>query len=172
MPSTYTLIASNVLTTTTASVAFSAIPATFTDLVLKYSARCNRATFTNQMGVQINAITGSSSNTYINGDGSGASSSRDTGLTSNRLGLAPGTDQTANTFNSGEVYFSNYAGSTNKPSSGFNASENNTASTQVFLDVFAGLLSNTAAISSLTISLTASSFVSGSSFYLYGIKNS
>jgi len=39
MPSTYTLISSNVLGSSAASVTFSAIPSTYTDLVLRISAR-------------------------------------------------------------------------------------------------------------------------------------
>ena len=172
MPSTYTLISSNVLSTTAASVTFSAIPGTYTDLVLRWSARCNRATFTNMMGIQFNSITGASSTTYLEGDGSSASSSRNTGLNVNYVGYLPGADQTNNTFANGELYIPNYAGSTNKPSSSFNGSENNSASTQVFLDVFAGLVSNTAAVTSLTLAPLSTSFVSGSSFYLYGILKS
>ena len=40
---TYTLISSNVLTTAAASVTFSSIPATFTDLVLRMSAQADGA---------------------------------------------------------------------------------------------------------------------------------
>ena len=124
------------------------------------------------MGIQFNSITGASSTTYLEGDGSAASSSRNTGLNVNYVGYLPGADQTSNTFANGEMYIPNYTNATNKPSSAFNGSENNSASTQVFIDIFAGLVSNTAAITSLTLAPLSTSFVSGSSFYLYGVKNS
>jgi hypothetical protein len=172
MATTYNLISNNTLGSTTATVTFSSIPATYTDLLLKWSARCNRVTFTNIMRVQVNSLTAKSSSTYIEGDGSVASSSNNSAIDYYWVGYAPGTDQTSNTFNNGELYIPNYQYGGDKPSGTFNVSENNATSTQVFIDKFSGMLQSAATVSSLTISLSLSSFVSGSSFYLYGIKNS
>jgi len=79
MPNTYTLISSNVLSSTAASVTFSSIPATFTDLVLRASIRGN-GTQTPDVGVlNINSNGASNfSSTYLRGTGSAANSARDT----------------------------------------------------------------------------------------------
>jgi len=172
MANTYTLISSNVLSASAASVTFSAIPSTYTDLVLKMSARCDRATFPAGYNLRVNGSTTDGSTTYIYGDGATAGSGRQT---SNwiQIGQISGANQTADSFTNGEIYIPNYAGSTKKPVSVFNAQEQNSASTYVQIDATAGLYNQTTAITSLVIGLTgAYNLVSGSSFYLYGIKNS
>lgn len=77
---------------------------------------------------------------------------------------------TANTFSNGELYIPNYAGSANKPTSWFNAQENNT--TTAYINSHANLWSNTSAITSITLtaSVGTNEIKSGSSFYLYGIS--
>ncbi len=166
MPSTYTLISSNVLSSTAASVTFSAIPSTYTDLVLRWSVNTSSL----QDGtIYFNGTLGTTnySRTFLAGNGATASSGR----ASNReaidmdyIGSA-----TANTFASGEMYLPNYAGSVNKPLSTISALEAN--STTAYLRANAGLARVTAAVTSLTIA-AAGTFSSGSSFYLYGVKNS
>ena len=169
---TYTLISSNVLTTTAASVTFSSIPATYTDLVVRVSARGSDASVNNYSALKINSTTSNYSETYLYGDGSSASSGRFS-ASSDWLfggGWFSSATGTSNTFSNTEIYVPNYAGSTNKIASNFTAQENNTSgSTQ--LGVEALLLRNTAAITSLTITPSGANFVSGSSFYLYGISN-
>jgi hypothetical protein len=171
---TYTLISSNVLSSSAASVTFSSIPATYTDLVIRYSARGNTGggSINNYASLKVNSITSNYSETYLYGDGSSASSGRFS-ASSNWLfggGWFSEAGGTANTFSNTEIYVPNYAGSTNKVASNFTAQENNTSSSTQ-LGVEALLLGNTAAITSLTITPSGASFVSGSSFYLYGISN-
>ena len=73
---------------------------------------------------------------------------------------------TANTFGNSVIYIANYAGSTYKSFSKDSITENNaTAADQ---GVGAGLWSNTAAITSLSLTVT-SNMVAGSTFSLYGI---
>jgi len=171
MPSTYTLISSNVLSSSAASVTFSAIPSTFTDLVLRISARNDAAFYVSSAVIKVNAITGTYSFTTLVGDGSAASSSRDSGSYQGfYLSGVNGNTATSNSFSSHEVYLPNYAGSANKVASLDNANETN--ATAAYRVVNAGLLGNTAAISTLTITTSSTNFLSGSSFYLYGIKNS
>jgi hypothetical protein len=83
-----------------------------------------------------------------------------------------GSTSTSNTFGMSEHYFINYAGSTNKIVSDFSVSEGN-SSTYPGIAATAGLWRNTNAITSIsfTPSGAVNGFVSGSSFYLYGIKN-
>ncbi len=166
MPNTYTLISSNVLSSSAASVTFSSIPATFTDLVMLWSVNTSSL----QDGtIYFNGTLGTTnySRTFVAGNGATASSSRNSNreaIDMDYIGSA-----TANTFASGEMYLPNYAGSANKPLSTISALEAN--STTAYLRANAGLARVTAAVTSLTIA-AAGTFSSGSSFYLYGIKNS
>jgi len=172
MPSTYTLISSNVLSSSAASVTFSAIPSTYTDLVLKYSTRTDSAgtPYENDF-IRFNGSTASNySHTRLEGTGSAAASAR-TSNTSliNLFYDSTGATATSSTFNNNEIYIPSYTISQNKPISVFIANETNNST--AYLNVIAGLWRVTDAITSLTIT-SGANFVSGSSFYLYGIKNS
>ncbi len=172
MPATYTLIASNTLSSSAASVTFSAIPATYTDLVLRFSARHDGATSSPiATRVTLNGTTTNYSNTKLLGESTGASSGRDTGLAYLSLngGLVPG-GATSNTFSNAEIYIPSYTVSQNKPLSYETGCENN--STLALNGAIANLWQNTAAITSIAFAIATGNFVSGSSFFLYGIKNS
>jgi len=170
MPATYTLINSNVLTSAAASVTFSAIPATYTDLVLKWSARESAASTERDLTVRFNNDSSTLySNRWIGGDGSSASSSNVSTFANFFLGsYTPGANATSNTFSNGELYLPSYTVSQNKPVSFFNALETNSATAWLRAD--AGLYRSTTAISRIDF-IAVSNFVSGSSFYLYGISN-
>jgi hypothetical protein len=170
MPSSRFLIASNTLGSSAASVTFSNIPATYTDLVLKFSARTNKADVWEQVQLRINGTTTNRSATWIVGNGASASSVAYT----NFVGSIPAASATSNTFGSTEIYIPSYLSSTNKPLSTFNVAENNSSTAgNTEIDAIAGLWSNTATITSLEINTgSANSFISGSTFWLYGIKNS
>jgi hypothetical protein len=170
---TYTLIDSEVLTTATASVTFSAIPATYTDLVLRCSTRGSQANANTTMYINFN---GDSSTlyswTYIQATGTSASSSQLSGDTQLRAEKTTSNNATANTFSSYELYIPSYTVSQNKPMSSINAQENNTTSNgDWYIDARANLYRSTATISSVAFSLASGNFMSGSSFYLYGISN-
>jgi len=170
MPSTYTLIASNTLTTTTSSITFSAIPSTFTDLVVRISARGSNAAVGTQLGVRYNNNSSTIySNTYLTGNGSAASSSRISENNGDEVNNGTsGNSSTSNTFGSTEIYIPNYTVSANKPISWFTVSENN--ATTAHITTSASLFGSTTAISSLVINYNTS-LLSGSSFYLYGLRN-
>jgi len=174
MANTYTLISSNVLTSNAASVTFSSIPATYTDLVLRFSARTDQSGSTwSQVRLTFNGSSAANySYTYVIGNGASPSSGRDSNDAKIVLPFgAAGASATTDTFSNGEIYIPNYAGSTNKPVSGFTAHETN--ATTAFITATAGLRSVTDAITSLTLFLDSTfQYVSGSSFYLYGVKNS
>lgn len=172
MPSSRFLIASNTLSSTAASVTFSSIPATYTDLVLRYSARTADPSADYYVQLKFNGSTGAEySNTRVTGNGSAASSARNSNTTWGYAGVITGAGATSNTFGSDEIYIPNYAGSTFKPWSVAATMENNT--TTSFMHAVAALRSITDAITSVSI-IDASSvgFISGSSFFLYGLKNS
>lgn len=174
MANTYTLIASNVLSASAASVTFSAIPATYTDLVVRITGRCDRGATRSNLGIKLNSATTNYSDTYVGTNTSGAAFSGRVAigaLTYQFIGIIPAANATANTFGSAEYYLPNYAGSANKAASTFGVYENN-STTDAQILAMADLYSSTTAITSLEVVDTQGNFVSGSSFYLYGIKNS
>lgn len=175
MPSTYTLISSNVLTSSAASVTFSAIPSTYTDLVVRTSLRSNRSSTDDNLKIIVNNDSGATSfwsYTRLRGDGSTVASLRTTGYPWMEVFMIDGNTATSNTFSSNELYFPNYSGSQKKQIGVFNVQEDNAASGPV-IAVQAFLRNTTDAISSLEfLPDNSTSWLAGSSFYLYGIKNS
>jgi hypothetical protein len=177
MPSTYTLISSSTLSSSAASVTFSSIPATYTDLVLRCSVR-HDGTGGNvrYVTVQFNSDTATNySDIYLFGNGSTAISGTDSNAvpTDTRWLSMNGNDYTANTFSNSEIYIPNYLSTSSRPIGAYGVPENN-ASTANYIGAVAGLYRGTSAISSMVLKPQGSvgNFVSGSSFYLYGIKNS
>lgn len=171
MPATYTLINSNVLTSSAASVTFSSIPATYTDLVLRMSIRLATG---NYCSLRFNSA---SSNTYsrIGIASSGASIGTISNSNINYLRIidVDNSTNTSNTFSSEEIYLPNYVVSQNHPISIFGATEDNSTAGNT-LGIIASLWSNTSAISSIEIAdhiASSATIASGSSFYLYGISN-
>jgi len=108
--------------------------------------------------------------TRLRGSGISAASGRTSNQTYLYFGLNNGPSSTSNTFTNGEIYIPNYNGSANKCLSHFSAQENN--QTEAYIDTNAGLRSVTDAITSVKLNCNGFNFVSGSSFFLYGIKNS
>lgn len=170
MANTYTLISAQTLASSAASVTFSSIPATYTDLVLRVSARTDQSGVSVSTIVTINGDTATNySRIILQGNGSAASSSSSSSAANTRI-LTQGTTATASTFGNTEIYIPSYTVSQNKPFSSFVVTETNATATDMLAQ--AHLWRNTAAITSIVFSLSAGNFVSGSSFYLYGIKNS
>ena len=168
MATTYTLINSNVLSSSAASVTFSSIPATYTDLVVRVSARGGG---TNSINLTFNGVTtATQSVTRVTGNGSSAASARTTSATQLAIrGTTNNNAYTASTFSNAEIYIPSYTVSQNKPISSFGVNENN--ATDSFMSADAGLWSNTAAITSITLTTADTTFDTGSSFYLYGVSN-
>ena len=169
MPSSRILIASNTLTTSAASVTFSSIPGTYTDLVLKISSRIDSAPGSATLNVGINT-SGNASYRYIQGNGATATSFGTSSQSRFPVSWLQQSDTTSNTFDNVEIYFPSYTNSSNKVVSSFGVQENN--STTAYMRAFAGLKNETSAITSIEILNGGYNFVSGSSFFLYGIKNS
>jgi hypothetical protein len=169
MANTYVKIASvSVGAGGAATMAFSSIPSTYTDLVLLYSARASEPTGTfYEVSVTLNGSTSGFTAKQLYGDGSTAASSSPT---TRQVGLIGNVATTSNTFNNNQVYFPNYAGFTNKSYSVDAVTENN--ATTAYANIVAGLWSNTAAINAISIAVTSGNFVQYSTATLYGIKNS
>jgi hypothetical protein len=176
MATTYTLISSQTLASSAASVTFSAIPSTYTDLVIKVSSRTNNVSTSSYLIPTWNTDTGTNySNTmFYTNDGGSVASGNESSVspsTNNYNTRTNGAGSTSNTFTNTEIYIPSYTVSQYKPLSQFGVQENN-ATTGIFLCTIASLWRNTAAISQLSFTPYGSDiFVAGSSFYLYGISN-
>ena len=166
---TYTLISSvTVGSGGAASIEFTSIPATYTDLCLVYSLRGNIAGSNDECNILINGATSSYTNRYLQGNGTSASSGSSY-TTKIYTGETDGSTATANTFGNGSAYFPNYAGSNYKSLSTDGVSENNAAS--AYTNLSANLWSNTAAITSISLQAYSGTWLQYSTAYLYGISN-
>lgn len=174
MAATFVPIQSVTLASSAASVTFSSIPQTYTDLVLKISCRTTASANGGTLVIQLNSDT-ASNYSYTRLYANGASSYSDFGggqPTGARIGFTTAANSTSNTFASSEIYLPNYASTTARPISGFSVPENN-ATNVYYTSVYASLYRGTSAATSLTILEDAGqSFVAGTTFHLYGIKNS
>lgn len=165
MPITYEKISSVIVSASTAaSIQFTSIPGTFTDLAIKVSSRHD--TSSTGFNFSFNGSTANFSSSRFNGAGSGTPTAY---LSANNLGgFSNTTGETANTFSSNDIYITNYTASTSKAFSIDIATENN--ATFAYLELVGGLWANNAAITSITMTPSAGNFVQNSTATLYGIK--
>lgn len=169
MPKSYELIASSTVGAGGASnIAFSSIPSTYTDLRIDFSIRTDQSAVNENVYLSFNGSTASfSANWFYGGGGSGIGVS----TTGRIAGFGNGNTATSNTFGSSSIYIPNYASSNNKSYSGDAALETN--ATTAYVGFIAGLWSNSAAITSITLTpQTGPNFLQYSSAYLYGIESS
>ena len=169
---TYIKIASNTVGAGgVASVTFSSIPSTYTDLVLKMSVRDNTAATGKDYKIEFNGVTTSYNYRRIYGDSAAAYS--DTAATGQSATI-DSASATANTFANCEIYIPNYASANYKSWSADTVSENNaSAANSAYANLYAGLWSNTAAINSVAIKPISGTptIQQYSTFTLYGISN-
>jgi hypothetical protein len=157
MTVTYEPIATQTLGSAQASVTFSSIPATYTDLVLVTNANTVSGA-ENYAYVYFNSDTGANySRTLLTGNGSAASSARFSNLIP--ITLQP----TAKSNNILQVM--NYANSTTFKTAIWR--DNQTAA---ILSAGVGLWRNTAAITTIAVTGFTANIQTGSTFTLYGIK--
>jgi hypothetical protein len=153
-----------------ASMDFTSIPATYTDLCLKVSARTNRVDINDGVRVKINNSTSTYTQRALYGNGTSASSYTDTLPLENGAGANASTS-TSSTFSNTEWYFPNYAGSNYKSVSSDGVVENN--ATGGIQNMVANLWSTVTAISSLIIIPGyGTTFQQYSTASLYGILKS
>ena len=167
---TYTLISSQVLGSSAASVTFSSIPSTYKDLAVRISSRTDSAVVQDPLQMQINGSSATNySYTNLNGTGATAvvSSGSTTAATQSRISYTDAATATTNTFGSAEIYIPNYAATVTKCFNGFGVQENNNST--AYMSATALLWNQTAAITALTFLSGSANFITGSSFYLYGI---
>ena len=165
MANTYILIEAKTLASAAASVTFSSIPQTYTDIKFVLSLRSATADTRDSIYIKPNNSTSNLTYRYIRSDGSSVSSN-----TLDRVDI-DAANATANTFGNLEIYIPNYASANYKSFSIDTVTENNAV--EAYAGLHAWLWSDTTAISSMVFAnLSAANFVTNSTFYLYGIKNS
>ena len=165
LPSTMIPIATNTLTAAAASVVFSSIPNTYTDIVAVCQLVATSATLQNAPQLRINGDTGSNySATALNGNGTTAASGRwstQTVIYADYYGILQ-----SNGIGQMTANFMNYANSTAYKSVLIRSGKGNKETTATI-----GLWRNTAAIHTITfITDSPQTFAAGTSFTLYGIK--
>lgn len=158
LPSTMIPIATNTLTANAASVTFSSIPGTYTDLVLIIVGNAGGSTAAT---MRFNSDSGAVySNTFFQGDGSSAASFRDSNVTSNWAGSFYNTS----TPTVARHNIMNYANTTTFKTSILRADYSAGYTAEAVQ-----LYRSTSAITSITLA-TGSNFLTGTTFTLYGIK--
>jgi hypothetical protein len=168
MPENYVLLERTELNASAASVTFANIPQSgYTDLKIVVSNRLN-SSGANILGIKFNGVTTGYTFRFLQGEGSVAGSGGGTSTPGGWAGLTQPNTYTANTFSSNEIYIPNFTSSNFKSWTADGTTENN--ATLSYIELIAGLWSNTAAITSIElIDLGGSSFLANSTFSLYGI---
>ena len=169
MATTYTLISSvTVGSGGAATMDFTSIPQTYTDLKIVISARNTAASgVESQILLTVNGNGSNGSWKLLYGNGSAAVSGAGSGYL--QPAHAPSAPTTANTFGNAEIYFPNYTSTTTyKSFSSDFVTENNATSS--LLGIYANLWSSNSAITQLTLTSNVSNFVQYSTAYLYGIS--
>jgi hypothetical protein len=151
-----------------ATIDFTSIPATYTDLCLVSSVRTSRGAYHESLTMTFNGASTNRTNRRLYGDGATPNSTSDTLMYGSQ---ASGSTATASTFGSSTIYIPNYTSSNNKSSSEEGVSENN--ATNAFAELNANLWSSTAVINQITLTPENSGTIQQySTATLYGIKNS
>jgi hypothetical protein len=163
MPSTYEPIATQTLGSSAGSVTFASIPSTYTDLVLVTNAKV--VSGSPESRISLNSDTGNNySYTILSGSGTAGLSTRVT--SSNHIDISYYGVVNSTLGNSVQITnFLNYSNTTTYKTV---LTRSNNAG--IGNDAIVGLWRATAAINRIFIENTSSSFDTGSTFTLYGIK--
>lgn len=169
MAATYEPISTQTLGSDSASVTFSSIPSTYTDLILVGSYGGTNTS--SVMGFRCNSDSGTNySGTNLDGTGSTAQSHRSSNTTYGFVTFDIGVSSTVGNCIS-VTHFMNYSNTTTYKTVLSRSSEAD-ASTYPGAEASVSLWRNTSAISTITIALQSSGNIkTGSSFTLYGVKS-
>jgi hypothetical protein len=163
------LIETKTLGTAAASIEFTSIPQTFTDLVLLLSLRGSVSGTFNAGALYFNSAVSDSSGRYLAGDGGSVYSTAQSTNTYIRWGDTTGSGNTASTFASSQIYIPNYTGSQNKSIWAKSTPENNATSWGQGT-ITAAVSQKSAAITLINIyNLSGGNWVADSTISLYGI---
>lgn len=155
------------------TIEWSAIPATYDDLLLKVSLRSSYGAIAVGHRFRINGDT-SGNYDYIYEYGGGSVGGKVGSVSTSQSFIAVtinGSTSMSNTFSSYEIYIPNYATNTFKPLYIQGVTEDNSG--EAYSSAIAGIWINTAAITSLSFDFgSGNTIVQYSSGTLYGIKSS
>ena len=166
----YDALATVTLSANTASVTFAGIPSGYKHLQIRAMSRGNAATDQDNLLVQFNGDTcGNYNNHYLYGTGSSAAAGAETGAqTTAQVGRVTGASLSSNIFGVSIVDILDYTNTnkytTNRTLCGFDSNGGGIVMLQ------SSLWRNTAAVTSLSLTTGAGSFIQYSSFALYGVK--
>lgn len=145
-----------------ATIGFTSIPQSYTDLLIKFSGRNANNVYT--FSVQINGTTVTNTKRlFATGSGAYTTDTFNGNYTNYSTALA-------SVFGSADLYFFNYTGSTYKRFFVEAVSEDNYSS--AYMNFSANSNASTSAITSITLVPESGNFAQYSSATLYGIKNS
>ncbi len=147
-----------------ATIDFTSIPQTYTDLFLAISSRTSKSGIDGADYLYINGVSTNRSGRRIYGTGSGVASD----LISDQSGFSDGNTATANTFSNSSIYILNYTSSNFKSISYDSVTENN--ATTAWSMLAANLWSSTNAINRLTLYPDTPNYLQYTTAYLYGIS--
>jgi hypothetical protein len=159
MAATYTPISSITLGATVSFVTFGSIPQTYTDLVIITSGTSSGGA---QMTARFNSATSTYNSVIMSGNGSATDSRRITGLTYIQLGYH---DYFTTSQSNSITQINNYSNTTT-----FKTVINRTNNAAVGTGLSLGLWQSTAAITTIDLLPLNSTWVSGTTFNLYGIQ--
>ena len=165
MPATYQRIASTTLSSPAATITLSSIPSTYTDIRLVFYVVAT--SISTNIQCQFNSDTGTNySNTWLAGNGTAASSGRNTSATNIQFTDLTATSTTIPLMFTMDIF--SYAGSTNKTVLGSSFQNyGSTGSTTMQVAMW----NNTSAITSILLKTSgAPTFSTGSTVAIYGLK--
>jgi hypothetical protein len=175
MANTFVKIASVTVGSGGASnIEFTSIPATYTDLVVKYSLRGDTfAAALIDCYLRFNSSTsGYSERMIYNSSSTAVGSASNSASNIAWAGTTSAAAATASVFGNSELYIPNYTSTTTYKSISFNNSGENNSATDWSLMLNAGLWSNNSAITTITLfPASSSNWVQYSTATLYGIKS-
>lgn len=165
------IIEAKTLDSNTSTVTFNSIPNTYTDLILLASLRCSA---TDSQGVlcRLNSDTGNNyhyRSVYVgSGSAKGSYVSKNTSFVT--FGSAQPGNGPSDVFSSHRLYIPRYANSSFYKSLVQESASEWNSNASAYHDYTHGFWRNTAAITTITLTIyNGSNFLTGSSFYLYGI---
>ena len=149
---------------------FTAIPQTYTDLVVKLTARSTSTSTTvySWTAFNLNYSTTAYSYRRLDGNGSAVVSSSGSNGAVAYFSVTDTANQTANTFSSTEMYLPSYTTSATKTFSSDSVTENNASVANQVITAMSAAIG--APITAITLSCGDGNYVAGSTASLYGIS--
>ena len=168
----HVLISEQILGSSAATVTFSSIPSTYSDLLLKVVARGTDAGAAVGVNMQFNGDTGSNyDRETASAAGTTITMAESLGITSIPIAAIAAGGAPANVANAFTIEVPGYKGTTfQKSAMAMVARKQGTSTGTIYVETRSGFWRSTSAITSIVLSLSAGSFATGSEFRLYGLR--